>query len=551
MFRIQHTEYLFGLVAIPLLGALFYLLIQWKKQAAARMGDPVLVEQLVKNFSPLRFLIKFVVAMLAFAIVVLGAGNLQKPGAMQNVHRQGVDVMMVLDVSKSMLSRDSKPNRLEKAKQLLTRLTDKLDNDRLGMVLFAGRAYMQMPLTTDHGAAKMYIQDASPDVVPTQGTVIAEALRMANSSFNAKEHKYKAVVLVSDGEDHDPDALKVAKTLAQDGVMINTVGIGTPEGSPIEDPATGELKKDEQGNTVISKLNEAELQQLADVSKGEYIRLDNMDDALITLTQQLGSIEKKSLSDAEYIDYESYFQWFLALALLLLLAEFFLPERKRKGSGRIPRLVGAVCMMAVSLQVAGQQSDALVRKGNRLYKQKQLARSQKAYEEAVHAAPGDATANYNLGDVLFRQNNFDSAAKSFGAGADNSRDSSSRENSLYNKGVALVKGQKLKESIDAWEKALKINPSDQETRENLQKALLEFKRQQQQQQQDQKKKQDQQQQKKQDQKDQQQQPQPQPSKLTRQQAEQLLKSLQERENELQKKMNQNKTRSSNQPDKDW
>ncbi len=336
MFRIQHIEYLFGLAALPLLGALYYLLTEWKKKAAARMGDPVLVGQLVKNFSPLRFLIKFVLALLAFAAILLGAGNLQKPGAMENVRRQGVDVMLVLDVSKSMLARDIKPSRLEKAKQLLIRLTEKLDNDRLGMILFAGRAYMQMPLTTDHGAAKMYIQEAGPEVVPTQGTVIAEALRMANASFNSKERKYKAIVLVSDGEDHDPDAQTVAKTLTQDGVMINTVGIGTPDGSPIEDPATGELKKDDQGNTVISKLNEAELQQLADMSNGQYIRLDNMEDALITLTQQLGSIEKKSLNDAEYVDYKSYFQWFLAAALVLLLLEFFLPERRREARGDKP-----------------------------------------------------------------------------------------------------------------------------------------------------------------------------------------------------------------------
>src|SRR5450432_4067991 len=297
MFRIQHIEYLFGLMAIPLLGAVFYLLIQWKKQAAARMGDPILVEQLVRNFSPLRFLIKFVLALIAFAAIVLGAGNPQRPGAMENVRRQGVDVMMVLDVSKSMLARDSKPNRLERAKQLLTRLTDKLESDRLGMVLFAGRAYMQMPLTTDHGAAKMYIQDASPDVVPTQGTVIAEALRMANSSFNSKEQKYKAIVLISDGEDHDPDAEKVATELAKAGVMINTVGIGSPDGSPIIDPVTKELKKDADGQTVISKLNETELSHLADATNGIYLRLDNMDDALITLSQQLDSIQKKSLSD--------------------------------------------------------------------------------------------------------------------------------------------------------------------------------------------------------------------------------------------------------------
>jgi Ca-activated chloride channel family protein len=247
---------------------------------------------------------------------------------MENVNRKGVDVMLVLDVSKSMLARDIKPSRLERAKQLLLRLTEQLTNDRVGLILFAGRAYLQMPLTTDHSAARMYIQSAGPDVVPTQGTVIGDALKMANDAFNSKERKYKSIVLISDGEDHDPEALKIAQTLKNSGVMINTVGIGSPEGSPIVDPATNELKKDEQGQTVISKLNEAELQQLSDVTNGRYIRLDNLDDALITMTQQLDSAEKKALTDAEFIDYKSYFQWFLGVALLLLVAELFWPERR-------------------------------------------------------------------------------------------------------------------------------------------------------------------------------------------------------------------------------
>ena len=217
---------------------------------------------------------------------------------------------------------------------MLTRLIDTLDNDRLGLVLFAGRAYLQMPLTTDHGAARMYIQDASPDVVPTQGTVIGDALTMANTAFNSKERKYKSIVLISDGEDHDPEALKVAKTLAQNGVMINTIGIGSPDGSPIVDPATNELKKDEQGNTVISKLNEAELKQLADATNGEYIRLDNLDDALITMTQQLDSAEKKAMTDSEFIDYKSYFQWFLGAAFLLLVVDLFWPERRSERAER-------------------------------------------------------------------------------------------------------------------------------------------------------------------------------------------------------------------------
>jgi Ca-activated chloride channel homolog len=328
--RFENNLYLWGLAAIPFMVMLFIFILQWKKRTAIKIGDPRLVNQLTKNYSPLKFTIKFIVIVIAFAGIILGAANYQRPGSLQNATRQGVDVMLVLDVSKSMLAEDIKPSRLERAKQLLTRLFDKLPNDRLGIVLFAGRSYLQMPLTIDHSAAKMYIHDASPDAVPTQGTVIADALRMANTSFNSKEKKYKSIVLISDGEDHDPDALKVAKELASDGVMINTVGIGSPDGSPIIDPVTKELKKDENGQTVISKLNEAELQQLSDASNGIYIRLDNMEDALITLSQQLDSIEKKSLNDSEFIDYTSYFQWFLAAALILLFIEFILPERKLK-----------------------------------------------------------------------------------------------------------------------------------------------------------------------------------------------------------------------------
>ena len=328
--RLQHIEYLIALIAVPVLIFLFLWVLKWKKKTAIKMGDAVLVQQLVANYSPLKFLFKFILALAAFIIIIAGAANLQKKGEMENVSLTGVDVMLVLDVSKSMLAQDIKPSRLEKAKQLLMRLLDKLENDRVGLILFAGRAYMQMPLTTDQGASRMYIQNAGPDAVPTQGTVISDALSMANSAFNSKEHKYKAIVLISDGEDHDPDALKVAKQLADDGVMINTVGIGSPDGSPIIDPATRETKKDENGQIVISKLNEAELSQLADATNGIYIRLENMDAAVITLSQRLNGIEKKALTDTDFINYKNYFQWFLAAALLLLLIEFFLPEKKMK-----------------------------------------------------------------------------------------------------------------------------------------------------------------------------------------------------------------------------
>lgn len=330
MFRFQHIESLIGLAAIPLLVALFYLVLIWKKNTKKRIGDEKLVDYLISNYSPRHFLLKFLFATIALAVIIAGIANPQSPGAMENVQRKGVDLVLAMDVSKSMLAEDIKPNRLERARQVVYKLMDKLPDDRIGLVLFAGRAYLQMPLTTDHAAARMYIQQAGPEVVPTQGTVISEALRMSNTAFNSKERKFKAIVLITDGEDHDPQALEVAKQLMNEGVMINTIGIGSPGGAPIIDPMTKEYKKDENGNTVISKLNEAELQQLAGATKGIYVRLDDVDVAVNSVIKQLGTIEQTSLEDSAFRDYRNYFQWLLGIGLLLMIIEFFFPERKPK-----------------------------------------------------------------------------------------------------------------------------------------------------------------------------------------------------------------------------
>jgi Ca-activated chloride channel family protein len=331
-YRFQHIEYLIALATIPLLVALYFQLMHWKKNTIKKIGDQNLVQALIANYSPTNFLLKFIFFAVALAAVIIAAANLQKPGAMDNVQRKGVDVVIAIDVSKSMLAEDIKPNRLERARQLVYKLMDQMPNDRVGLVLFAGRAYLQMPLTTDHGAARMYIQQAGPDVVPTQGTVISEALRASNSAFNSKERKFKSIVLITDGEDHDPQAVPLAQQLAQDGVMINTIGIGSAEGAPIMDPATNEYKKDATGNTVVSKLNEPELQQLAGATKGVYVKLDDVDAAVNTIIKQLSTIESNILDDNSFRDYKSYFQWFLVIALLLLLLEFFLPERKLKAA---------------------------------------------------------------------------------------------------------------------------------------------------------------------------------------------------------------------------
>jgi Ca-activated chloride channel family protein len=327
--QLENPEYLLVLLVIPGLVFLFVNLLRWKANVRQRIGDPALVGQLVKSFSSLYFLLKFVMISIVVLLLTLGMANPRSRGKSENITRQGVDVMIVLDVSKSMLATDVKPSRLDKAKQLLYRLVDRLGNDRLGLILFAGRAYMQMPLTPDHGAAKLYISEAGPGAVPTQGTVFAEALQMADNSFNRNEHKYKSVVLISDGEDHDPEGLKTAKQLADHGVMINTVGIGSPEGSTIIDPATHEAKRDEKGNIVISKLNEPELQGIADATNGIYLRLDNLEDATITLSTRLDGIEKRALTENEFVDYKNYFPWLLGIALIFLVVEMFFPERRK------------------------------------------------------------------------------------------------------------------------------------------------------------------------------------------------------------------------------
>lgn len=328
-FRFEHIEFLPGLALLLVPILLFVGLLSWKRKTRQKIGEPALVNELVKNYSPLRFTIKFVVLVVALGGTIIAAANLQSQGKAENVSRKGVDVMIALDVSNSMLAEDIKPNRLERAKQLITRLLDNMENDRIGLVLFAGRAYMQMPLTTDHSAAKMYVQTAGPDAVPTQGTVISDALKIASSGFNSKERKFKAIILISDGEDHDPQALKMAQSLAQAGAMINTVGIGSPDGVPIIDHNSNQARKDAEGNTIITKLNETELQQLSQATNGLYVHLEDVDDAAAKIMAQLATIQQKATGDKSFINYRSFFQWFLGAALLLLLADFLIPERKK------------------------------------------------------------------------------------------------------------------------------------------------------------------------------------------------------------------------------
>lgn len=329
MFRFEHIEHLLLLLLVPILVSLFFAVLKWKKDTYKKIGDEKLVAQLTKSFSPKRYLLRFITLITGFVFLIVAAANLQSATQVEKISRQGIDVMIALDVSRSMLSQDIKPSRLEKAKQLANKLMDRLTNDRVGLVIFAGRAYMQMPLTADHSAARLYINNASPEAVPTQGTVIAEALRISNSGFNKKDKKYKTILLITDGEDHDKDAINISKQLADNGVIINTIGVGTTEGGIITNVLTGEPKRDIQGNVIVSKLNEQELIDIASNANGIYQQLNDVETVVEKIRSQILAMEQKTISDNSTLNFRSFFQWFLALALIGFIGELFISEKKK------------------------------------------------------------------------------------------------------------------------------------------------------------------------------------------------------------------------------
>ncbi len=330
MLTFENHIFLLGLLALVPLALLFVGVLRWKRKVRKEMGDAELIDQLTRQYSPRLFRIKFIAVVIAIALGILAMANLRKPAAGNHEQRAGIDVMFVLDVSKSMLSQDVKPTRLDKAKQCINLLTDQLGDNRVGLVIFAGQAFLQMPLTSDVAASKLYLSNATTDAIPLQGTVISNALQLAGSSLDTKEKKFKAVVLISDGEDHDPKTRSVLQQLYDDGVVIYTVGIGTAAGAPIIE-AGNVYKTDINGQTVISKLNEEELNLIADKTGGRYYHLDNSAVTANALASQLNNMDKKLIAGGGgNHQYLSFYPVFALLMLLLLIAEIFIPEINQK-----------------------------------------------------------------------------------------------------------------------------------------------------------------------------------------------------------------------------
>jgi Ca-activated chloride channel family protein len=333
--KFENAYYLFGLAGIAVFVLLYLLLGRWKQKALKKFGDQNVISKLMPNVSTTGPLLKFIALMVALAFIIIAIARPQTGSKLEKGKHKGVELMILLDVSNSMLAQDIKPSRLERAKQAITKLIDKLENDKIGLIIFAGKPYTQLPITTDYAAAKMFISTVTTDMVPTQGTAIGAAIETAEKSFNISDKtKNKAIIVISDGENHEDDAVEAAKTAAENGIYVHTIGMGLPEGSPIpivtKNGETTGFKQDADGKTVVTKLNESMLQEIATAGKGIYVRANNTEVGLNKIMDEIDKMEKKEYDAKVYSDYEDQFQFFIGLALLFMLGEIFIFERKSR-----------------------------------------------------------------------------------------------------------------------------------------------------------------------------------------------------------------------------
>lgn len=333
MYRLDNIEYLYGLAVIPLLILLFALNRAWRKKALKKFGELEILSVLMPDVSAAKPVQKFIFFLVAIFFLIVGLVNPQVGSKLEEIKREGSDIVICLDVSNSMKAEDFRPNRLEKAKLAIEKLIDKLNNDRLGIIVFAGEAYVQLPITTDYAAAKLFLENIDNDVVPTQGTVISSAIELAEKSFGTQEGKNKAIIVISDGESHDDDAITAARAASEKGTVIHCIGIGSPEGVPIpvyKNKVQMGFRKDREGNTVVTKLNETALEEVSAAGGGVYIRASQGEIGLLALQERINKMEKKTFDSKMYTDYEDRFQIFIGIAFVLLVLESVLTTRTSK-----------------------------------------------------------------------------------------------------------------------------------------------------------------------------------------------------------------------------
>ncbi len=514
MFRFENPQWLYGLlVFLPLLAAVI-LVIRRKNRRFARLGDPKLVRALMPDYSVGKQYVKYLLLLMAGICLVVAAANPQMGTTVKKAERKGVDLMVALDISNSMNCEDIQPSRLMRSKQALIRLLDKLGSDRIGLVVFAGDAFLQLPLTSDYGAAKLFISEISTDDISTQGTSIGAAIDLCLQSFENEKRENshnKAIIVISDGEDHEAAALSAAQKAAKAGIPVHTIGMGLPQGGLIPVYANGRIvdyKKDRRGQTVMTKLNEDMLRQVAAEGKGSYVGANNTSAGIEKVFDEINRLDKTLLEQRNISDYESRYQWplFAAIICLLLDIVIFTKQHRRLNRQHIFGMkntrnttafpVATVLLLfglAALLWPAGlyAQTVPLTHQGNRLYDQEDYPTAEEAYRKGLALDSTDTRLLYNLGNTQYKQGLYPQAAEQYAKVLRNPYLSKKeRAHAAHNLGNAYMQTQAYPEAIDAYKQALRQRPEDADTKYNLAYAQKLLQQQQQQQQQQQNNNQD-------------------------------------------------------------
>jgi Ca-activated chloride channel family protein len=332
-FRFAHENFLYALLAVPALIIIYLVTVRLRRKALERFGNPALILQLMPDVSVTKPHLKFMLATIALILLIFAIAGPQFGSRLEEVKRKGIEIILALDVSNSMMAEDIQPSRLERAKQAISTLIDRLENDKIGLIVFAGDAYTQIPITTDYSSAKMFLSNINTSVVSRQGTAIGAAIDLASKSFSPSAEASKVIVIISDGENHEGNAVEAAKAAAEKGIKIFTIGMGSTKGSPIPvnmNILDKDLRRDREGNIIMTKLNVAMLSEIARIGDGKYYGATSSRVGLNDLFEKLNKLDKEEIETKVYSEYEEQFPYLIWIALGFLLVEFFIFEKKSR-----------------------------------------------------------------------------------------------------------------------------------------------------------------------------------------------------------------------------
>ena len=483
MFRFEEPTYLYLLAVIPVLALIRWLLERKQQKRLRLFGDPELLRQLMPDVSRWRPVAKFWILEAALALLITMMAKPQMGTRISHDKRTGIETIIAMDISNSMLAEDVAPSRLDRTKMMVENLVDNFTDDKIGLIVFAGDAFVQLPITSDYVSAKIFLSDIYPSLIATQGTDIATAINMASNSFTQQQGVGKAIIVVTDGEDHEGGAIEAAKDAKKKGMRVFVLGVGSPNGAPIP-LGNGNYMKDNTGNTVMTKLNEEMCRQVAEAGGGAYIHVENNSNAQQQLDNELAKLSKKEMQSTIYSDYDEQFQAFGIIAILLLIIEICIFDRKNPLArrmnifGRRQRVATTLLLLLAATATMAQTDRQYIRNGNKVFRSGQFDQSEVAYRKAIEKNPRNPQAHYNLGNSLMAQKKDSAAIQSLQKATEIETSKIRKAMAFHNIGVICQQHKMYGEAIEAYKNALRLNPKDDATRYNLELCKRQQKKQQ-------------------------------------------------------------------------